>query len=179
MRDQTDLRGQSQRHPGRSVKNFRSCQSDAHGRGCAAGERTNATGVSRASPSGRNPISRGVREKSRSARTHIVTAMTTPIVAAASGKPSTLMPATQSGEKTTPPMLAPLYAMDSAARRVRTNHGETIALTGAAPIAAQPASLKSVETKSCQGAVALDQPRMPTAKEIAPAFVATGTPKRI
>src|SRR6516162_9766887 len=117
MRDQTDLRGQSQRHPGRSVKNFRSCQSDAHGRGCAAGERTNATDVSRASLSGRNPISRGVREKSRPARTHIVTAMTTPIVAAASGKPSTLMPATQSCEKTTHPMLAPLYAMDSAARR--------------------------------------------------------------
>jgi hypothetical protein len=105
--------------------------------------------------------------------------MITPIAAAVSGKPSTLMPATQSGEKTTPPMLAPLYAMDSAAGRVRTNHGETTALTGAAPIAAQPAPLKSVATKSCQGAVALAQPRMPTAKEIAPAFVATGTPKRI
>jgi hypothetical protein len=65
------------------------------------------------------------------------------------------MPATQSGEKTIPPMLTPLYAMHSAARRVRTNHGETIALTGAAPITAQPASLKSVETnpRACTAAV--------------------------
>ena len=76
-------------------------------------------------------------------------------------------------------MLAPLWAMDSAAGRVRTNHGETISLTAAAPIAAQLAPLNSVATKSCQGAVALAQPTTPTAKKIEPAFVAAGTPKRI
>src|SRR5271163_1779284 len=90
--------------------------------------------------------------------------MTMPIAAAASGNPCTLMPATQSGEKTTPPMLAPLYAMDSAAGRVRTNHGETIALTAVAPIAAQPAPLVTsprplhmLETSGWQCAFALGE----------------------
>ena len=89
---------------------------------------------------------------------HIVSAMTTPIAAAATGKPSRPMLATQSREKTTPPMLAPLSAMDSAAGRVRTNHGATKAFTAAPPIAAQPALLNSVATKSCQGTAALAQP---------------------
>jgi hypothetical protein len=51
-------------------------------------------------------------------------------------------------------------------------------LTAATPIAAQPAPLNSVETKNCQGAVALAQPRTRTAKKIAPAFVVIGMPER-
>jgi hypothetical protein len=45
-------------------------------------------------------------------------------------------------------------------------------------IAAQPAPLSSVATKSCQSAAALAQPRTPTAKKIAPAFAILGIPKR-
>ena len=64
--------------------------------------------------------------------------VTAPIAAAAAGNPSMLIAPTQSGEKTTPPTLAPLYAIESAAG-LRENQGETITLTAAAPIAAQPA----------------------------------------
>ena len=60
------------------------------------------------SPSGVSPIASGVRENTRSASTHIVTATTRPIAAAASGKPSEPIAATHSGEKMTPPMLPPL-----------------------------------------------------------------------
>src|SRR6516162_560015 len=104
--------------------------------------------------------------------------MTIPIAAAAIGKPNRAMPPAQSGEKTTPPMLAPLYAMESAAGQVRTNQGEIMALTAAPPIAAQPAPLSSVTTKSCQGAAAHAQPKTPTAKSTAPTLVVLGMPKR-
>jgi len=88
-----------------------------------------------------------------------------------------LIAPTQSGEKTTPPTLAPLYAIESAAG-LRENQGETITLTAAAPIAAQPAPLSSVAIKSCQGAVALAQAKTPTANRTAPALVTSATPKR-
>jgi hypothetical protein len=75
-------------------------------------------------------------------------------------------------------MLPPLYAIASAAGRVRTNQGETIALSAAALIAPQPAPLSAVATNSCQGDTAVAQPRTPSARQSAPAFVTVGTPKR-
>jgi hypothetical protein len=68
--------------------------------------------------------------------------------------------------------------MANAAGRVRTNHGETIALMAAAPIAAQPAPLSSVAPKSCQGSTARAQPAMPAASDSTPSLVTAGTPKR-
>jgi hypothetical protein len=50
----------------------------------------------------------------------------------------TLPEATQKGEKITPPILPPFYAMARAAGRARTNQGEAIALIAAALIAPQP-----------------------------------------
>jgi hypothetical protein len=60
------------------------------------------------SPSGVNFICWGVRANTRSARIHIVAAITTPIAAAAIENPTALIAAAQSGEKTTPPRLPPL-----------------------------------------------------------------------
>ena len=68
--------------------------------------------------------------------------------------------------------------MASAAGRERTNHGETMALMAAALMAPQPAPLSAVATNSCHGSVAVAQPRMPTARESAPAFVTADAPKR-
>ena len=68
--------------------------------------------------------------------------------------------------------------MDSAAGRVRMNQGETIWLTAAAPMAAQPAPLKQVAAKSCQGSCAAAQPVTPAPSESAPALVTAATPKR-
>jgi hypothetical protein len=67
-----------------------------------------------------------------------VITITAPIAVAAATKPTRPMSATHSGVKTRPPMLAPLYAVARAAGRARSNHGATIALTAAAPIATQP-----------------------------------------
>ena len=87
--------------------------------------------------------------------------------AAASGKPKQEIAATESGEKITPPMLAPLYAVASAAGRLRINQGETIAFTAAADIATQPAARQCVATKSCHGSAASAQPMIPTPRQIA------------
>src|SRR6516225_4492128 len=119
--------------PPASVKNRKSRQSNSRPRDFAADEVTDVASVPRASPSGPNPIPSGVGENTRSARPHIVKRATVPIAVAAIGKPSELIAATQSGEKTMPPRLAPLYAMESAAGRLRANQGETIVLTAAAP----------------------------------------------
>ena len=104
--------------------------------------------------------------------------MTRPIATAAFENPSEPIAATQSGEKITPPMLPPLYAMPSAAGRVCTNHGETIAFTAAALIAPQPVPLSTLATKSCQGVIAVAQPKTPAAKQSAPAFVTFAAPNR-
>ncbi len=50
----------------------------------------------------------GVRENTSTERTAITITMTTPTTAAPPAKPSAAISATQSGENTTPPMLAPL-----------------------------------------------------------------------
>ncbi len=68
--------------------------------------------------------------------------------------------------------------MASAAGRRRENHGAMMALTAAAPIATQPAPLKSVAAKSCQGCAATAQPQIPSASAMAPALVTAGRPKR-
>ncbi len=68
--------------------------------------------------------------------------------------------------------------MASAAGRSRMNQGDTMALMAAAPVAAHPAPLKTVATKSCQGDAAAAQPRTPTARDSAPALVTAGMPKR-
>src|SRR5215510_5187212 len=112
-----------------------------------------------------------------SAKIQIVRIITSPMLAAAHGKPSNAMAATQSGEKTTPPMLEPLYAAARAAGRARTNHGATSALTAAAPIVTQPVPLRKVATKSCHGSQASAHPATPAASAIEPALVTFGTPK--
>src|SRR5687768_993899 len=68
--------------------------------------------------------------------------------------------------------------MASAAGRERANHGETMALMAAALIAPQPAPLSAVAANSCQGIVAVAQPRMPTAIESAAALLTPAAPKR-
>src|SRR5438874_2292796 len=102
--------------------------------------------------------------------------MAAPMAAAAAGNPNSAIAITQSGEKTTPPMLAPLYAIESAAGRARTNQGETIALTAAPPVAAQPAPLNKVAAKSCQGAAATAQPSTPRPVASAAALVTVAMP---
>jgi len=97
---------------------------------------------------------------------------------AADGNPSNPMAATQSGEKTKPPMLDPLYADASAAGRLRTNHGATIALTAAAPMVTHPPPLNSVATKSCHGSCASAQPATPIASASEPALVTRAKPKQ-
>src|SRR5258707_15632132 len=97
--------------------------------------------------------------------------MAGPFAAAAEGNPTRPMAAAQSGEKITPPILPPLYAIASAAGRSLMNHGATIALIAATPIVIQPAPLRSVAAKSCQGTAAMDQPYTPSARSTAPAFV--------
>ena len=105
-------------------------------------------------------------------------AITRPMPAAAAGNPTAPIAAAQSGEKTTPPILKPLYAIARAAWRPWANHGDTIALIAATPIATQPAPLSRVAAKSRQGAVAIAQPNTPAARRTAPALVTTGMPKR-
>src|SRR4051812_173389 len=82
-----------------------------------------------ASPSGASPICCGVRAKNFAARTHTVMIAARPTTAAAAGNPIAAIANTQSGEKISPAKLAPLYAVPSAAGRVRTNQGETTAFT--------------------------------------------------
>src|SRR5262249_49085329 len=101
--------------PAARVRNLRSRHSSDPGRGFAAGETTDVGGAP--GPSGVNPICCGVRENSVDASTHMMAAMTNAIAAAATGKPSIPIAATQSGEKITPPTLPPLYAIASAAGR--------------------------------------------------------------
>ncbi len=72
--------------------------------------------------------------------------MPRPMMVAAIGNPPQPISATHNGEKMTPPMLAPLYAVLRAAGRFLTNQGDTIALTAAAPSAGQPAPERSVAT---------------------------------
>ena len=68
--------------------------------------------------------------------------------------------------------------MDSAAGRVRMNQGETIWLTAAAPMAAQPVPLRTVAARSCQGSCATAQAMTPVPSASAPALVTADTPKR-
>src|SRR5689334_13964011 len=93
----------------------------------------------------------GEQPSTRVANSAMQTTITTPTEIAATGNPPQPISATHRGEKITPPMLAPLYAVDRAAGRSRSNQGDTIALMPAAPSATQPAPLNSVAAKSCQG----------------------------
>jgi|SRR6476469_3830076 hypothetical protein len=68
--------------------------------------------------------------------------------------------------------------MASAAGLRRTNQGETMALTAAALVAAQPAPLSASAGSSCHGSAATAQPATPTASASAPALVVAATPKR-
>src|SRR5438477_8918506 len=144
--------------PADNVRNLRSRQSSSPGNGFATGDVTEVAGMLGRFPSGARPIWCGVRENKRSARSHTVSTMAKLIAAADFGNPSMPIAATQSGEKITPPMLPPLYAMARAVGRARTNQGETIALTAAALIAPQPAPLNTLAIKSFQGAGGVAQP---------------------
>ena len=94
--------------PAASVRKRGSCQSCEPGSAFADDTATGAADAAIASPSGSNPICCGVFDKVRSASRQTVTAVTTPIAAAATGKLMSAIAATHSGENTTPPMLAPL-----------------------------------------------------------------------
>ena len=97
--------------------------------------------------------------------------MISPIPSAARGKPAWAIRKTHKGENSTPPRLAPLYAMLSAAGRRRANHGAISALTAAGPSATQPPPLTSAAPYNCQGACASDQPHTPSASSTAPVAV--------
>ncbi len=88
------------------------------------------------------------------------------------------MAKTHSGEKTTPPMLAPLYAMPSAAGRIRTNQGETMPLIAAALVAPHPAPVSRLAAKNCHGAALTAQPTRPPARHSAAILVARAVPRR-
>src|SRR5215469_13276680 len=164
--------------PADKVKNARSFQSSGPGSGFAAGDVTEVAAMLGKSPSGAWPISCGVRENQRAARSHTVSTMTKLIAAAAIRNPAAPIAAIQRGEKITPPILAPLYAMPRAAGRLRTNQGETIALIAEALVAPQPAPLNKPATRSCQGVATVAQMRTPVAMQIDPAFVTVAVPKR-
>ena len=89
------------------VRKRRSRQSEPPGRPRSTGTVVPAEGV-RISPSCTCPNDCGVWANTWSARNQTVATMTAPTTAAAMGKPQAAMAATHSGEKTTPPMLAPL-----------------------------------------------------------------------
>src|SRR6478609_4854525 len=163
--------------PAARVRNRGSRQSCEPGSGFADDAATGTADAAIVSPSGSNPICCGVFDKARSASSQTVTAVTTPIAGAATGKLRSAIAATHSGENTMPPTLAPLYAMDSAAGRVRMNQGETIWLTAAAPMAAQPAPLRTVAARSCQGSCATAQAVAQEPSASAPALVTPDTPK--
>lgn len=129
-------------------------------------------------PSGCEPLSAGPNDRKRPARIHIVASSTAATSNAALPMPNVPINATHSGEKITPPMLAPLNAMPSAAGRRRSNHGETIALIAAPLVNAQPAPLNGVAKKSCHGSHANPHPTSPMAVRTAPARVTRATPKR-
>ena len=80
----------------------------APGRGLARLAERAGAGSSGASPSGSNPMEAGVRPKKRPDSHQTVSTMALPTTAAAPVKPSAAISATQSGDSTTPPMLAPL-----------------------------------------------------------------------
>ena len=162
--------------PAASVKNFRSRHSDNSGSGIGVGRFRKAAGLLGGPPSGANPISFGVGENKPSASTHIVATITRPTTAAALANPKVAIAATQRGEKITPPMLPPLYAMPSAAERERMNRAETMLLTATALMAPQPTPVSALTTKSCQGTVQVAQPTTPAARHSAATLVASGGP---
>src|SRR5262245_47209186 len=94
--------------PAASVWNVLSRHSSDPGQGRAALETSGIGGAPGASPSGVNPICCGLLANTRSASSHMLSAMTALIAAAAVGNPSAAMAATQSGANTTPPTLPPL-----------------------------------------------------------------------
>jgi len=101
-----------------------------------------------------------------------------PTNSAAGANPNAAIKATHSGENTTPPMLAPLYAVASAAGRVRTNHGAITALTATAPIVTQPPPLSSAAAISCHGRSHSAQPSTPSVVTTAPVHAVAPTPNR-
>src|SRR5262245_57786724 len=120
----------------------------------------------------------GLRAKTRSASSQIVSVATRPSTAAVEGNPRAPIAMAHNGENRTPPMLAPLYAIASAAGRARTNQGDTSALIAEALVAPQPAPLKTAATKSCHGADAKPQPRTPRVRDEIPALVTVAAPNR-
>src|SRR5262245_55613222 len=162
--------------PAARVRNLMSRHRRDPGRGFGTGELGDVCGAP--GPSGVSPISCGVRENTVAERVHMAIVMTIAIVAAALANPSMLIVATHNGEKITPPMLPPLYAVMSAAGRLHTNHGDTMLLRATGPIAAQPTPLSNAAKNNCHGALATAQPKVPSAREIAPDLVTIDSPKR-
>ena len=104
--------------------------------------------------------------------------MITPTSSAACTKPKPAINATQSGENTSPPTLAPLYAFASAIGRCRTYQGAITALMTAPPSSTQPAPLAKAATNNCQGTSASDHPSTPSAATAAPPVVLATMPNR-
>src|SRR5262245_34836585 len=120
----------------------------------------------------------GVLENNRSASNQTTATVTSATRNDAWPKPRRSMATTHNGENTTPPMLAPLYAVASAMGRLRSNQGDRIALMAAALMDTQPAPLRSVAANRCHGSCAHAQPHTPNTAAIVPALVMAGTPKR-
>ena len=163
VRDQADLREQPERHAGRQRQEAAVAPQQRPGSGLAGRRVTEVDGVPGASPSGVSPICCGVRENTAVGQHPHRDGDDRPIAAAAAGKPKPPIATTHSGEK--------IDAADAAAvvghgqrRRPRAHEpGRDDALSAAALMPPQPAPLSSVATNSCQGAVALAQPRTPSA----------------
>ncbi len=86
----------------------RSCQISVPGKGRASGCVMRVTAAPGASPSGPWPSEAGVCRSTTHASQATTTTITTPAASAAPPKPSAAISATQSGENTMPPTLAPL-----------------------------------------------------------------------
>ena len=67
----------------------------------------------------------------------------------------------------TPPKLAPLKAMDSAAPRRRSNQGATMALIATPLVSAQPSAVSNAAGTICQGAATWPQPPRPRRRQAA------------
>ena len=131
-----------------------------------------------AAPSGCSPIAAGVDPSQRPASTQPAAATSSATQTEAPANPQAAISAAQNGVNSTPPKLAPLKAMDSAAPRRRSNQGATMALIATPLVSAQPSAVSSAAGTICQGAVAWPQARAPAAQASSPARVTATSPNR-
>lgn len=93
-------------------------------------------------------------------------------------RPSRAISSAHSGANSTPPTLAPLKAIESAAGRFLSNHGATIALIAAPLVSAQPAPLGNAARNSSHGDGDRAHATTPAQASTPPMRVASASPKR-